>query len=78
MVLHLRSHTVGGCDHPTVRDERAAAAELAREETALDERHLPGMRAEAGRVAAHDAIGARVNLAATCERVGVRISLSNE
>lgn len=63
-----RGHTVGGRDHPAIGDQGTAAAQLTRQKAGLDEGHLPGVRGKARRVAAHDAIGSRVEFAAACKR----------
>lgn len=58
---------MGSCDHPSIGDQGSAAAELAGEESRLDQGHLPGMRAKASGVTAHNPIGTSVDLAAAWE-----------
>ena len=51
-------------DDPPLGDEGAAAADPLAQETLFDHGHLPGVAAELGVLAAHDAVATRIHLAA--------------
>jgi hypothetical protein len=60
---------------PPLGEQRSAAAQLFGEESGLDQRRLPWMRAEGRGMSANDAVGARVKLATGCKiKKGAAIS----